>query len=106
MALLTDYITYYRGKSIEATSRTVVIADYFGMIGVGAVLKGPWLDWNVALCRRKMIAAASCPSGEVARWVALIALGVGVTTYPAHHRPLLARSAKPINRQVGFGVPV
>ena len=40
MALLTDYITYHRGKRIEATSRTVVIADYFGMIGVGAVLRG------------------------------------------------------------------
>ena len=44
MALLTDYITYHRGKRIGATSRPVVIANYFGMIGVGAVFKRPWLD--------------------------------------------------------------
>src|SRR6266849_6541235 len=53
VALLSDYITYHRGKRIEATTRAVVVANHFGMIGVGAVLKRPWLDRNVALRRRR-----------------------------------------------------
>ena len=80
VALLSDYITYHRGKRIGGTSRAVVVANHFGMIGVGAVFERPWHDGDVALCRRKMITAASGPSGEGTRWAALVALGVAAMT--------------------------